>query len=64
MTAEHMTSNWRGSNERVVIIEAGSRFASGITHYTYLLSCALRDEFDVGALLMRRLVLQQYFVMD
>jgi glycosyltransferase involved in cell wall biosynthesis len=56
VTAEQMASNWRGSNERVVIIGAGLRFTSGITHYTYLLSCALRDEFDVGTLLMRRLV--------
>ena len=43
-------------NERVVIIGSGSHFASGISHYTYLLSCALKDEYEVGALLMRRLV--------
>ena len=44
------------SGERVVIVGAGPRFASGITHYTYLLSCTLSEEYDVGALLMRRLV--------
>jgi glycosyltransferase involved in cell wall biosynthesis len=44
------------SNERVVIVGSGLRFASGISHYTYLLSCALKDEYKVGALLMRRLV--------
>ena len=43
-------------NERVVVIGSGWRFASGISHYTYLLSCALKDEYPVGALLMRRLV--------
>ena len=51
-----MATDGRSSNERVVIIGAGLRFASGITHYTYLLSCALKDEYSVGALLMRRLV--------
>jgi glycosyltransferase involved in cell wall biosynthesis len=40
----------------VVIIGSGLRFASGISHYTFLLSCALKDEYSVGALLMRRLV--------
>lgn len=56
MTAVQMATDWHGSNERVVIIGSGWRFASGISHYTYLLSCALKDEYDVGALLMRRLV--------
>lgn len=44
------------SHERVVVIGSGLFFASGISHYTYLLSCALKDEYNVGALLMRRLV--------
>jgi glycosyltransferase involved in cell wall biosynthesis len=43
-------------NERVVIVGSGGHFASGISHYTYLLSCALKEEYKVGALLMRRLV--------
>ena len=55
-TAVQVATDWHGSNERVVIIGSGWRFASGISHYTYLLSCALKDEYDVGALLMRRLV--------
>jgi glycosyltransferase involved in cell wall biosynthesis len=42
--------------DRVVIVGSGWQFASGISHYTYLLSCALKAEYDVGALLMRRLV--------
>ena len=47
---------WRGSQDRVVVIGSGWRFASGISHYTYRLSCALADEYPVGTLLMRRLV--------
>jgi glycosyltransferase involved in cell wall biosynthesis len=43
-------------NERVVIVGSGGHFASGITHYTYLLSCSLKEEYETGALLMRRLV--------
>ena len=46
------------SMERVVVVGAGPRFASGITHYTYLLSSTLSEEYNVGALLMRRLVPQ------
>lgn len=44
------------TQDRVVVIGSGWRFASGISHYTYRLSCALADEYPVGALLMRRLV--------
>ena len=43
-------------NERVVIVGSGGHFASGISHYTYLLSCTLKEEYQTGALLMRRLV--------
>ncbi len=46
----------RRSQDRVVVIGSGWRFASGISHYTYRLSCALADEYPVGTLLMRRLV--------
>jgi glycosyltransferase involved in cell wall biosynthesis len=49
-------SGWRSSQDRVVVIGSGWRFASGISHYTYRLSCALADEYPVGTLLMRRLV--------
>jgi len=42
--------------DRVVVVGSGSFYASGISHYTYRLSSALADEYDVGALLMRRLV--------
>jgi glycosyltransferase involved in cell wall biosynthesis len=56
MTTGQMAADRHGPNERVVIIGSGLRFASGISHYTYLLSCALKDEYSVGSLLMRRLV--------
>ncbi|MDR2988715.1 MAG: glycosyltransferase [Nocardiopsaceae bacterium] len=45
-----------GAQDRVVVIGSGWRFASGISHYTYRLSCALADEYPVGTLLMRRLL--------
>ena len=51
-----MTAIGKTGPDRVVIVGSGWQFASGISHYTYLLSCALKDEYDVGALLMRRLV--------
>jgi glycosyltransferase involved in cell wall biosynthesis len=53
---KQLATDWRSSKERVVIIGSGWRFASGISHYTYLLSSALANEYDVGAVLMRRLV--------
>lgn len=43
-------------NNSVVIVGAGSYFASGISHYTYLLAGTLSNEYDTGALLMRRLL--------
>jgi glycosyltransferase involved in cell wall biosynthesis len=51
-----VTSSGRDGQDRVVVIGAGTLYASGISHYTYLLSAALADEYDAGALLMRRLV--------
>jgi glycosyltransferase involved in cell wall biosynthesis len=47
---------WRSSQDRVVVIGSGWRFTSGISHYTYRLSCALAEEYPVGTLLVRRLV--------
>jgi glycosyltransferase involved in cell wall biosynthesis len=47
--------------ERVVIIGAGPRFTSGISHYTYLLSNTLADEYEVGALLIRRLIPERLY---
>jgi glycosyltransferase involved in cell wall biosynthesis len=51
-----VTSTLETCQDRVVVIGSGWLFASGISHYTCLLSSALAEEYDVGALLMRRLV--------
>ena len=56
VTAKSTEINSASSRERVVIVGAGTHFASGISHYTYLLSSTLADEYDVSALLMRRLI--------
>ena len=51
-----MMTTRQGRQDRVVVVGSGGFFASGISHYTYLLSSALANEYDVGTLLMRRLV--------
>ena len=56
-----MRPGLRGPQDRVVVIGSGWRFTSGISHYTYRLSCALADEYPVGTLLMRRLVPQHLY---
>jgi glycosyltransferase involved in cell wall biosynthesis len=49
------------TGERIVVVGSGLHFASGISHYTYLLSSALAGEYSVGALLMRRLVPERIY---
>ena len=49
-------NNGRNTAERVVVVGSGLHFASGISHFTFLLATTLADEYDSGALLMRRLV--------
>ncbi len=61
VTVGQMVTDQHSSNERVVIIGSGWRFASGISHYTYLLSCTLKNEYGTGALLMRRLVPERLY---
>ncbi len=51
-----MTDGPEASITRVMVIGAGWRFASGISHYTYRLSIALAEEYQVSALLVRRLL--------
>jgi glycosyltransferase involved in cell wall biosynthesis len=46
---------------RVMVIGAGWRFTSGISHYTYRLATALAEECQVSALLMRRLVPKRFY---
>lgn len=47
--------------ERVVVVGSGLHFASGISHYSYLLTTTLAREYDAGALLMRRLVPERLY---
>jgi glycosyltransferase involved in cell wall biosynthesis len=47
--------------ERVVVVGSGVHFASGISHYSYLLTSTLASAYDVGALLMRRLVPERFY---
>ena len=51
-----MTVGSGTSVARVMVIGAGWRFTSGISHYTYRLSIALAEEYQVSAILIRRLV--------
>ena len=44
-----------------MVVGAGWRFTSGISHYTYRLATALVAECEVSALLMRRLVPQRFY---
>lgn len=41
---------------RILVVGSGWHFLSGISYYTCRLSNALRDRYDVGAVLMRRLL--------
>lgn len=56
MTSGSMATDRHCSNERLVVIGSALRFAPGISHYAYLLSCTLEDAYSAGALLMRSLV--------
>jgi len=51
-----MTAGSGNPVTNVMVIGAGWRFTSGISHYTYRLSTALAEEYRVSALLVRRLV--------
>ncbi|MGD0703701.1 MAG: glycosyltransferase family 4 protein [Trebonia sp.] len=55
------TAGSPSAGERVVVVGSGLHFASGISHYTYLLSTTLAEEYSVGALLMRRLVPERIY---
>jgi glycosyltransferase involved in cell wall biosynthesis len=46
----------RGNRSSICIVGSGTRFISGISYYTYYLSDALKETFDVSTILMRRLV--------
>jgi glycosyltransferase involved in cell wall biosynthesis len=42
--------------KRVLVVGSGTRFLSGISYYTWHLASALGTRFDVGVVLMRRLL--------
>jgi glycosyltransferase involved in cell wall biosynthesis len=46
---------------RVVVVGSGWHFLSGISYYTCRLSNALAERFDVGAILMRRLLPERLY---
>ncbi|MFC7527402.1 glycosyltransferase [Actinoplanes sp. GCM10030250] len=45
-----------GSKTRILVVGSGWRFLSGISYYTCRLSNALSERFEVGTILMRRLL--------
>ncbi|MDI6101341.1 glycosyltransferase [Actinoplanes sp. NEAU-A12] len=46
---------------RIVVVGSGWHFLSGISYYTCRLSNALRDRYEVGAILMRRLLPERLY---
>ena len=46
------------SELKVCVVGSGTRFVSGISYYTYFLACALKQRYDVVAILMRHLIPQ------
>jgi glycosyltransferase involved in cell wall biosynthesis len=50
-----------GGGLRVCVVGSGTRFVSGISYYTYYLSDALHETFDVSVILMRRLLPRRFY---
>jgi glycosyltransferase involved in cell wall biosynthesis len=46
---------------RICVVGSGTRFISGISYYTYYLSDALQETFDVSVVLMRRLLPRRFY---
>jgi glycosyltransferase involved in cell wall biosynthesis len=46
---------------RICVVGSGTRFISGISYYTYYLSGALQQTFDVSVILMRRLLPRRFY---
>jgi glycosyltransferase involved in cell wall biosynthesis len=45
----------------VCVVGSGTRFVSGISYYTYFLACALKQRYDVVAILMRHLIPKRWY---
>ena len=50
-----------GSELKVCVVGSGTRFVSGISYYTYFLACALKQRYDVVAVLMRHLIPRRWY---
>jgi glycosyltransferase involved in cell wall biosynthesis len=46
---------------RICVVGSGTRFISGISYYTYYLSDALQETFNVSVVLMRRLLPRRFY---
>ena len=49
------------SELKVCVVGSGTRFVSGISYYTYFLGCALKQRYDVVAILMRHLIPSRWY---
>jgi glycosyltransferase involved in cell wall biosynthesis len=49
------------SGLKVCVVGSGTRFVSGISYYTYFLACALKQRYDVVAILMRDLIPRRWY---
>jgi glycosyltransferase involved in cell wall biosynthesis len=49
------------SRLKVCVVGSGSKFVSGISYYTYFLSCALKRHDEVVAILMRHLIPRRWY---
>ena len=49
------------SDLRVCVVGSGTRFVSGISYYTYFVACALKQRYDVVAILMRHLIPRRWY---
>jgi glycosyltransferase involved in cell wall biosynthesis len=47
--------------QRVMVIGSGTRFISGISHYTHALACAFSERHRVSVVLIRRLVPRRFY---
>lgn len=46
---------------KVCVVGSGTKFVSGISYYTYFLACALKQRYDVVAILMRHLIPKRWY---
>ena len=49
------------SELKVCVVGSGTKFVSGISYYTYFLGCALKQRYDVVAILMRHLIPRRWY---